>query len=154
MYLTLEADYAVRIVSNLCLDGGRVEAKTLAERSCVTLRFALKILRNLVNAGIVKSYKGSKGGYMISSDPKDITLRMVIEAVEGTYCFSRCLLSDGNCNRGAESTCSYRKVFAEISKTVRDKLDSYNFADLIAGSEEFKDKKKNEPVPEQKDKIR
>lgn len=131
MFITLETDYAVRIVSNLCKDGGRVEAKTLAERSSVTLRFALKILRNLVSAGIVKSFKGSKGGYMINLDPKDITLRMVIEAIEGTYCFSRCLAPDGECNRGAMGICCYRKAFADIAKTVREKLDSYNFADLI-----------------------
>ena len=45
MHITLETDYAVRIVSVLCLDGGRVEAKAISERAVVTLRFALKILK-------------------------------------------------------------------------------------------------------------
>lgn len=61
MHITLETDYAVRIVSVLCLDGGRVEAKAISERAVVTLRFALKILRKLVSAGIVRSYKGTQG---------------------------------------------------------------------------------------------
>ena len=67
MYITLETDYAVRIVSVLCLDGGRVDAATIAGRANVTLRFALKILRKLVAADIIRSYKGTQGdrGYIL-----------------------------------------------------------------------------------------
>ncbi len=137
MYITLEADYAVRIVSVLCTDGGRVDAKTISERSCVMLRFALKILRKLVNADIIKSYKGTQGGYMINRDPSEITLRQVIEVIEGTYYFSRCLSDENGCSRGADGACCYQRAFCDITNTVRDKLDSYNFADLTAQSEEF-----------------
>lgn len=138
MYITLESDYAVRIVSVLSLDGGRVDARTISERACVSLRFALKILRKLVSADIVKSYKGTQGGYRLNVDPSEITLRMVIEAIEGTYYFSRCLSDDYECSRGADGVCCYQKAFGEITETVREKLESYNFADMIAGSEEFK----------------
>ena len=62
MHITLESDYAVRIVSCLTTANKRLDAKTIAERTCVTLRFALKILRKLVAGGIVKSYKGTQGG--------------------------------------------------------------------------------------------
>lgn len=151
MHITLETDYAVRIVSVLCLDGGRVEAKAISERAVVTLRFALKILRKLVSAGIVRSYKGTQGGYQINHSPKDINLKMVTEAIEGTYYFSRCLSPDGICSRGASGVCCYQKAFCEISEMVRRKLESYNFADLIANSEEFtKEKKENAISPQKK----
>ena len=135
MYITLEADYAVRITAELCRADGRLDAKTIAERTCVTLRFSLKILRKLVAAGIVKSFKGTQGGYMICREPKDITLRMVIEAIEGTYCFSRCLQPDADCNRGASGNCVFQDAFCEITKVVTEKLDSYNFAELKAERE-------------------
>jgi Rrf2 family protein len=141
MYITLESDYAVRIVSVLSLDGGRVDAGTISERACVTLRFSLKILRKLVAANIVKSYKGTQGGYRLNADPSQITLRMVIEAIEGTYYFSRCLSPDNECSRGADGVCCYQKAFGEITCMVREKLESLNFADLIAGSEEFQELK-------------
>jgi Rrf2 family protein len=139
MYITLESDYAVRIVSVLSLDGERIDAKTISERACVTLRFALKILRKLVSADIVKSYKGTRGGYQLNMNPSEITLRMVIEAIEGTYYFSRCLSDEHECNRGASGVCCYRKAFGEITEVVRRQLESYNFADLIAGSEEYRE---------------
>lgn len=90
MHLTLEADYAVRIVDKLAIENKKIDAHTISEQTNVPLRFALKILRKLVASGAVKSYKGAHGGYMIAKDPKDITLREVIEAVEGPFMISRC----------------------------------------------------------------
>lgn len=131
MYITLESDYAVRIVAILCHSEDRLEAKAIAENASVSLRFALKILRELVNAGIVKSYKGSKGGYILNGKPENITLRAVIEAIEGTYYFSRCLSLEFGCNRNMSGKCCFQKAFDDISVTVREKMDSYNFADLL-----------------------
>ena len=136
MQLTLEADYAVRIISVLCTGNARTDAKTISEKATVSLRFALKILRKLVSAGLVDSFKGTQGGYMLKKAPADINLREVIEAIEGTYYFSRCLSPDSGCNRGMSGVCCYQRAFSEITDIVREKLESYNFADLIAASRE------------------
>ena len=130
MYITLEADYAVRIIAELCKAKGKLDAKTISENTCVTLRFSLKILRKLVSAGLVKSYKGTQGGYTIAKDPKDITLKAVIESIEGTYCFSRCLQPDADCSRGASGKCPFQDAFCDITKVVSEKLESHNFAEL------------------------
>ena len=91
MHITLESDYAVRIVSCLARQGGRMDAKRIAEETGVTLRFSLKILRKLVTGGLVRSYKGTKGGYELARPAKDISLCDVIETVEGPYALSRCV---------------------------------------------------------------
>ncbi|MBR1863348.1 MAG: Rrf2 family transcriptional regulator [Ruminococcus sp.] len=147
MYITLETDYAVRITAELCREQGKLDARTISERTGVTLRFSLKILRKLVSEGIVRSYKGTQGGYMINMDPHEITLRTVVEAIEGTYCFSRCLSADGECNRGASGYCRFQEAFAEITHMVRDKLDSFTFADLITEKED-KEKADERRIPE------
>ncbi len=85
MHITLESDYAVRIVYCLAQNGGRMEAAAIAEQTGVTLRFSLKILRKLVAGELVKSYKGAGGGYELAKDPKEISLYEVIEQVEGPY---------------------------------------------------------------------
>ncbi|MBR6045903.1 MAG: Rrf2 family transcriptional regulator [Ruminococcus sp.] len=132
MQLTLEADYAVRIVSVLCMENGRTDARTISEKAFVSLRFALKILRKLVSSGIVDSFKGTQGGYVLHSSPSEINLRQVIEAIEGTYYFSRCLSPDGICSRGMSGVCCYQHAFGEITDLVRDKLEGYTFAALLA----------------------
>lgn len=130
MYITLESDYAVRIVGCIKKENKRIDAKSIAEKTGVTLRFSLKILRKLVANGIVKSYKGTQGGYELAKAPSDISLMQVIETVEGKYYFSRCLNTDCGCNRGMSGICQYQKVFKEISDIVEEKLNNYTFDNL------------------------
>ena len=63
----------------------RLDAKTISEMTGVTLRFSLKILRKLVAAGIIKSFKGTQGGYEIGRELDHISLGEVIETIEGRY---------------------------------------------------------------------
>ncbi|MBQ7129227.1 MAG: Rrf2 family transcriptional regulator, partial [Clostridia bacterium] len=58
MRISLETDYAVRIVWCLANSGKRLSASIIAKNTRVTEKFCLKILRKLVSKGIVKSFKG------------------------------------------------------------------------------------------------
>ncbi|MCM1022969.1 MAG: Rrf2 family transcriptional regulator [Prevotella sp.] len=131
MQITLESDYAVRIVGCLAETGRRMDAKAISEKTCVSLRFSLKILRKLVASGIVKSFKGAQGGYELAKKPADISLKDVIETVEGKYCLSRCLTDEHECSRGMSGICSFQKVYGEISAEVEKKLAYYTFDMLI-----------------------
>lgn len=131
MCLTLESDYAVRIIGCLSAENKRIDAKNISERTGVSLRFALKILRKLVSAGLVKSYKGMQGGYELAKAPSEITMLDVIETVEGSYYLNRCHEEEFVCTRGAKGCCCYQKVFNEITDIVSKKLAEYNFEDLL-----------------------
>ena len=98
----------------------------------IPLRFSLKILRELVAEGLVCSFKGAKGGYTLAKSPEEITLRQVIELVEGPYRLSRCVRGDSFCPRMPD--CRFSAVYAEIADAVREKLESYTFARLCAES--------------------
>ncbi len=132
MYITLEADYAVRILVYLCQNQSRTDAGTIAQATNVTPRFALKILRKLVMGGILKSYKGIHGGYTLAKKPEKITLLQVIELMEGRYRFSRCLnkayRADHWCR---ESDCKVRRVYSQVSVLVRDHLKGVTFDQLM-----------------------
>ena len=132
MHVTLESDYALRIVYFLLRYNKRADAALISRETGVTLRFALKILRKLVAAGIVKSYKGAKGGYTIARPPREITLRQVIEAVEGPYRFSRCMDGGYACNCSTAAPCPFRPVFDEVTRLVVDKLEEVTFDALIS----------------------
>ena len=130
MHMTLEADYAVRIVELLTRLGDKTDARTISERTQIPQRFCLKILHRLVTDGIVRSYKGAKGGYQLAKKPESITLRQVIEAVEGPYRFSRCLDGEYDCSCSAVMGCPFHTVFDDVTRTVIEKLDAVTFADL------------------------
>ena len=132
MNITLESDYAVRIVYRLAQAGQRIDAKRIAEKTCVTLRFALKILRKLAETGIVKSYKGTQGGYELAKEPQDISLREVLEAIEGPYTFSRCMDDEYDCTKMHGDFCPFKAVYESISLEVRGKLSDVTFDKIIS----------------------
>ena len=104
------------------------------EEMCVTLRFSLKILGKLVSSGIVRaSQKGNRGGYELARPASEITLKDVIDAVEGPYRLSRCVGEGGagECNRGASGCCTFQKVFHDISKSINEQLAAVNFQMLL-----------------------
>ena len=128
MHITLETDYAIRIVDRLLKAGGRLDARTISERSDVPQRFALKILHKLVSGGLVKSYKGANGGYEVACAPENISLYDIVELVEGTYRFSRCEGDGYRCS--CELPCAYKKVFSNISEEVCKMLRKQTFDKL------------------------
>lgn len=131
MYITLETDYAVRIVDTLARQPGRMGAKAIAEKACVTLRFSLKILRKLVASGIVRSYKGAQGGYELARALEEISLNDILETIEGPYVLNRCLHGDFECTRRPEKDCPYHCLFARISEQVQQQLKSVKIADVV-----------------------
>ncbi|HEX3027017.1 MAG TPA: Rrf2 family transcriptional regulator [Clostridia bacterium] len=128
MVMTLEADYAVRIVEMLARDSQKIDAHNISLQTQVPLRFALKILRKLVAGGIVVSYKGAHGGYALAREPGKITLRQVIESVEGPYMLNRCQQEAYCCTH--TSYCRFQKIYDEISLLVRERLDACTFESL------------------------
>lgn len=131
MFINLESDYAIRIVLQLASDRHVQDAKSISEEVKVTLRFSLKILRKLVQAGLVKSYKGSKGGYVLNREPEDISLKDIIEVIEGPLLISKCLSADHCCNRDMDGMCNVQNAFADTSELIAKKLSQHTVADLI-----------------------
>ena len=132
MHITLEADYAVRIVNCLAKNNTRMDAKSIAACTGVTLRFSLKILRKLVAEGIVRSFKGTQGGYELAKPAGEIALGEVIEIVEGPITISRCVgatAEEYQCSRVEETECRFSRTYAEVAKLVREKLYSVHFGD-------------------------
>lgn len=128
MRMTVESNYAIKITELLAEKNDKMDAKSIAEKGDIPLRFCLKILRKLADANIVISYKGAKGGYALASSPDKITLKMVIEAVEGPFLISKCQGSEFGCTN---AQCRLHSVYAEISEAFSEKLASYNFGEIV-----------------------
>ena len=132
MRITSESDYALRIITAMSRKGSVTDAKTLSEETNVTLRFTLKILNKLVGGGIAESFKGSKGGYKLRLSPEKISLKMVIELIDGPIAIVRCLDSAECCSLNQDKTaCEYHHIFDYISLDLATKLGKISIADVI-----------------------
>lgn len=123
MKITREADYAVRVVYVVMCSGKKISARSIAEVSGVTLRFTLKILHKLTSAGIVQSFKGVNGGFILAKEASEISLGEIIECIDGSFEISHCLNDDCDCTRVSDkSVCQFRQIFDDVSRKIGTEL--------------------------------
>ena len=71
------------------------------------------------------------GGYAPGEKTGDITLKDVLEAIEGPIRINKCLIDPDYCNKQATPHCPVHRVLASIQQTISQEFDKYNFEQLI-----------------------
>ncbi|MDY0233171.1 MAG: Rrf2 family transcriptional regulator [Sulfurimonas sp.] len=83
MLITRASEYAILSLIVLTKATSAVDSDTLSKQLSIPKSFLAKILQALAKKGILKSYKGVNGGFMLNKDPKDISMLEIMSAVEG-----------------------------------------------------------------------
>ncbi len=123
MRVTQEADYAIRICLILDSLGEKTGAANIADIACITPKIALKVLRKLNAAGIVRSYKGAQGGYELLRDGSELRVLEIIELIDGPVRISKCLECDHECSRNpCKMDCKMHIAFGEINNKLIENL--------------------------------
>lgn len=136
MKLTRGGEYGIRGVLYLAQknDGKVSMLSAIAKAQDVPPRFLAKIFQSLAKAGVVKSHRGAKGGFSLARTPADITIKDVIEAIEGPIYLNVCLISQGECSR--DKICPMHAVWEEAQEKMMGVLARANFADLAKAERE------------------
>jgi Rrf2 family protein len=130
MQITRETDYAIRCVLYLSESPEEVVmVNEIARARRIPKSFLSKILQKLTKAGIVRSYRGVKGGFRLAKKPKRISLLDVIEAIEGPVAMNRCAINNRLCS--LSNSCSAHPVWVDVRKKVEEMLKKHNFDGLI-----------------------
>ena len=80
------------------------------------------------------SHKGANGGYELARPADTITLRTILEIVEGPLVISRCLSEDYVCRHDENQigcSCYFNRIFDEINIWIAEKLESVTVADSL-----------------------
>ena len=137
MRMTQEADYAIRFVYILAKHPDTVQgAAQLSQMAVTPERYTLKILHKLKHSGIVRSVKGAHGGYSLAKTPSELTLKMIIEAIDGEIALSKCM-GEEPCSRMGmnKQECCFHRIFCTVSREVADRLSGIPIADVLAEGE-------------------
>ena len=132
MKLNQATDYAFRMVLHMALlpSGSKVTGAVLAEQELIPERFLLKIMRSLIAAGIMKSFRGGDGGFALNRSPQEISLLDVIRAVEGDAYLQRCLYDVGSCSKSCKGHCAINEAMGVIQHQLVNQLEAVNFKTL------------------------
>ncbi len=131
MRLTRGADYGARGILCLarCPADSVVLVRDIAASEGLPESYLSKLMQALAKDGLVRSHRGAKGGFSLAREPQDISLRQVIEAIDGPIALNRCLAPSEHCD--LEETCAIRPVLAEAQRRMLQVLDSTTLQDLM-----------------------
>ena len=130
MLITRECDYAVRIVRALA-GGQKICVTQICEEEVLTPAFVYKILKKMEKAELVKSYRGSNGGYALNKGIDEITLMDIYRAVEPEFFMIECMNPDKPCVRNQGDGCKVHKELCRIQKVLIRELSAKTIKKII-----------------------
>ena len=124
-------DYAVVVMTQMALRGGETRsAQQISEDTGVPLPTVAKLLNLLGRAKLVTSQRGAAGGYTLSTEPEEISVAQIIQALEGPIALTACV--DGAADTcDAESFCPMRGNWNKVNGAIREALTSVSLADMM-----------------------
>ena len=131
MKLSSRTRYGMRAVLELAMEYGKkpMQIKTIAEREDISNKYLEQLVAMLKAAGIVRSIRGPRGGYILSRPPAEITLKEVFETLEGPMVPAECLEHPDFCPRCTD--CATREIWHELQDSISSVLNAYTLADLV-----------------------
>lgn len=131
MKLSTRGRYGLRALVELALNyqQGPVGLKQLAKRQEISAKYLEQLLIPLKAAGVVKSVRGARGGYLLAKDPAVINLLDVVKVLEGPLYLVECVSDPSQCSRSGG--CAVRELWQEMSQLVGDFLSRKNLAQLV-----------------------
>ena len=130
--VSAKADYAIRAMIELAAAGvGPVKADRISQAQEIPIKFLENIMVDLRHAGLVRSQRGTEGGYWLARPAEEINLAQVVRAVEGPLANVRGRRSEEVEFSGAAAP--LREVWIAVRASLRAVLESVTLADVARG---------------------
>jgi len=132
MKISTKGLYAVRLMLYLAerSQGGPVSLKEVSEAQHISKKYLEQIVPNLVSAKLVKSHRGSAGGYSLAKASHAITVYDVLEATEGSMSPVACI-DGGEIDCTMPAPCLEANMWKGLERTVREYLTAITLQDII-----------------------
>jgi Rrf2 family protein len=131
MRLTTKCRYGTRAMIELgkAYGKGPLHLSHIAEQQKISAKYLVHLLASLNAAGLVRTVRGPRGGYLLNRPPSKIKLIEMYRVLEGTTSPVACVDDPTLCQES--KGCAARDVWARIGDAIRDVLESTTLQDLI-----------------------
>jgi Rrf2 family protein len=132
VHITAKAEYAMRALLTLAAhDGGPLTADKLAVEQSLPVKFLENILVDLRRGGLVRSQRGSEGGYRLARPAKEISAADVLRLVDGPLAEVRGVRPEAAAYEGPAE--HLQEVWVAARASLRGVLDNVTLADIASG---------------------
>jgi Rrf2 family protein len=132
MHLTRESEYACLGLGYLAEHATELTPVSAAEAAVardLPAHFLSKIFQKLARAGLLVGGRGRGHGYVLARPTTEISLREILEAVEGEESLNGCLLWQGYC--GDANPCPLHHRLREVHERIRALMDEVTLAEYL-----------------------
>jgi len=128
MEITTKGRYAVRVMADIAKSEEYVSLSDVAERLGISIKYLEKIIAMLSKAKLVKSMRGTKGGYKLVRDASKISVKDVLDATGDSIKISTCLDTDV-CP--VADKCDTIEVWNTLNGLINNYLENVSMKDLV-----------------------
>jgi Rrf2 family protein len=131
MKLSTRTRYAMRAILQLADNFGKgpVQTRVIAKEQDISVKYLEQIMSTLKSAGLVRSQRGAKGGYILANPPDKIKLSDMFDVFEGPIVTVECVARENYCAKAAD--CIARQVWCEVQRAVKNVLESITLQDAL-----------------------
>ena len=132
MKLSTKSRYGTRMILDLAQHHGQgaIQLGEIARRQKISLKYLEQIIRPLKKAGFVKSFRGAKGGHVLTKLPSEVTVGEIVALLEGGKTLVKCERDPEVCSR--VDSCVTRYIWMEAATAMYERLAAITFADLLS----------------------
>jgi len=130
MKLSTRSRYGLRLMLVLARNYGKGNTflKEIAREEDISEKYLSLIIIPLKGVGLVNSVRGRRGGYTLARDPAQITLKDIVDVLEGD-CLVDCLKDPKSCSR--VSTCASHDIWAMLGGKISETLSGITLEQLV-----------------------
>lgn len=128
--LSSEGRYALRALLYLAWLGERATADRISSEARIPRRLLARILADLSREGLVESEQGRGGGSRLARPAAGISLRDAVEAAEGPFDITRCIMQDRRC--GSDTPCAMHRAWEQGQQAILQHLETQTLADFVS----------------------
>ena len=132
MKISTRGRYALRMLIDLAEheNCGFVALKDIAARQNISKKYLEQIIPIFNNSDILKTARGSQGGYRLSRSPEKYTVGEILRLTEGNLAPVDCLTQDPiECERSVD--CPTLPVWQGLNRVINEYLDSITLHDIL-----------------------
>ena len=128
--VTRLADYAVSII--YAFSGSEKEilsSQNIVEKTKLHKATVNKLLAQLVKKNVLEPFRGTKGGYRLKKGLDNISIRELIEAIEGPVLLTDCLNKNAN-NCNLFDVCNTKNIWSFVNTEINNTLENIKIKDI------------------------
>jgi Rrf2 family iron-responsive transcriptional regulator len=131
MRLTRQSTYAIRTLIYCAVnDPGLSRIADIAKAHSISELFLFKLIKPLVEAGLIETVRGRKGGIRLGRPAAEITLLDTIKLTEDSFAMAECFEGGSDIICPLADNCDLNGALREALNAFFDVLDGYTIADL------------------------